>query len=523
MPKKGLSEKDNAALAKQVSVYDLANEIKAYIGENNDILTSWPDFINDLRHFAPSELTDIAKTAPELARLISRVLSSVSDSERDLASAKVELLSVVDNLFDATKVAVTEFIKELPDTAVVNYDDEDDDEDDDDRHPSIDNDDRSWEKRLDDDAADRAERIKKEFAAWKPGDPPTELQKAIRAADQKDEVTPLKDHARSSSAGSMMAKIAQLKSDEMDLLVQLAVKEALGKADTAAVINSAKFKKTSPGTSFAGAEPLTVSKQELGKLVRRQVGDTLKKKDLRDRQAVEAYSKELNQILKELPGKRQADLEVIEDISPNNGRVDKLSLSTIYDDLKSIVNTKEIDAKVSINNPSLKSKENTMTTENKPTDAISSAVLAISEKIRAAITISLLPADTEGKINATFNYDNAKFADLLQEDVTEELVSKVYTNMNNIALGVAHGSGLAASKFVKTNPNVEHVTGKFAGPNRSHLATSYKPTSTLPFGDTLKVYKGTIATSWKGLGSPSGKEYDAVKEAIRLATEADQA
>jgi hypothetical protein len=204
----------------------------------------------------------------------------------------------------------------------------------------------------------------------------------------------------------------------------------------------------------------------------------------------------------------------------------KPSLSSVLDEVKSIVNSREDVTDVTPRIPSPQQKASlTMTTNQTatvPADAIakphviSAGVLHLADKIRQTITIDAA--------TGVASFGTITFKDTLPDTLTEEEVSKTLNHMNVLAIAATHALGMEASKFTKKHEKLEHVTGKFPGPNRgAHLAVTYKPTTTMPSGDSTKVYKGTMVTSWKGIGGPGGNDFDAVKAAIRAASEADQA
>lgn len=226
----------------------------------------------------------------------------------------------------------------------------------------------------------------------------------------------------------------------------------------------------------------------------------------------------------------------IKHLTPNkraqNEQDTKVLLTRICDEIDHVTNeSKASSSKDADNNPSLNfnSKEEiTMTTPENKNATAAPTTLAAGHVITAPVMSVSAAIDKVINIDPTTgvaSFADAKFADVLEFcPATHDEITRSLDSLNIIAAGVTHSVGLAGAKFNKTNPTVEHITGKFPGPNRgSHLAVSYKATSTMPSGDGTKVYHGTVVTSWKGVGGPGGHDYDAVKAAVRAAAEANQA
>ena len=349
---------------------------------------------------------------------------------------------------------------------------------------------RTMDERLDDDSDERAALIKKEFDAWRPGDPPTDVPTVLAKVAQVQYEARLKAHGQSPKTVHMPTafddiekKIAKHQSDELELLVQLKVAEVQS--------SDAALKKTSEG----------------------HLADA--------RKSLEAFE--------------AAPKKAVNPVA----REHKLSLYHVFDEVKNIVNAPETAATAANSNTTRNQKEETIMTDKTtavtvtatthdgaapaitvspitPED-LSSQTKNVSDKVRKAIIID--PA------TGAAGYGDLKFDDLLEFcPATHDEITRSLTSLNIIAVGVTHGHGMEASKAVKIHDKLKAVVGKFPGPVKgSHLAVSYSRSTTMPSGDSTKVYSGTMTSSWKGIGGPGGNEFDAVKAAIRAASEAGEA
>lgn len=145
-------------------------------------------------------------------------------------------------------------------------------------------------------------------------------------------------------------------------------------------------------------------------------------------------------------------------------------------------------------------------------------IVAMKEKLAKTVTFD----EATGTVTFT-----AKFEDLYPEDgsVTKETMKASLHHLADVGVAVTDVFQEEVSKHAKKDKALKEAKGHFDGPIRgSSLSAGWsrEKSGTITKTDGTKqdwVSHGLVTASWKGLGGPSGKAFDAVKNAAKEAAE----